>query len=60
MTNKKQLEFKLGDSVKKLLPLIMLLVIGAIISAIQPAFATWTNLTNIMMNYAGTAFVATA
>ncbi|HIR50510.1 MAG TPA: ABC transporter permease [Candidatus Avoscillospira avicola] len=58
MTNKKQLDFKLGDSVKKLLPLIMLLVIGAIISAIQPAFATWTNLTNIMMNYAGTAFVA--
>ena len=40
------------------LPFILFVVIGGAISILNPRFLTWENISNIFMQYAGTAFVA--
>jgi len=58
MTAKTQNRIDPKKIVQKMLPLIMLIVIGLVITIMQPIFITWTNLSNIMMQYAGTGFIA--
>lgn len=40
------------------LPFILIVALGALISILNPRFLTWENISNILMQYSGTAFVA--
>ncbi len=46
------------EVVQDALPFILFVAIGGIISIINPRFLAWENLSNILLQYSGTAFVA--
>ena len=46
------------EVVQDALPFILFAAIGGVISIINPRFLAWENLSNILLQYSGTAFVA--
>lgn len=46
------------ETVQKNLPFILIVALGAIIAILNPRFLSWQNISNILMQYSGTAFVA--
>lgn len=46
------------EKVQNNLPFILIVALGAVITLMNPRFLTWENISNILMQYSGTAFVA--
>lgn len=46
------------ETVQKNLPFILIVALGAVIAIMNPRFLSWQNISNILMQYSGTAFVA--
>lgn len=46
------------ELIQEALPFILIVSIGGVISIMNPRFLAWENLSNILLQYSGTAFVA--
>lgn len=46
------------EIIQKILPVILLAAISIVVSIMNPIFLTWDNISNILMQYSGIAFIA--
>lgn len=63
MEKSKERVLKIGrksiiEMVQDGLPFILIIVLSLIVTILQPRFLTWGNISNVMLQYAGTGFVA--
>ena len=46
------------EKLQKMLPAVLLIAISAVVAVMNPIFLTWNNISNILMQYSGVAFIA--